>query len=347
MPGLRVVFPVGRLHLGGGTRMIVELANGLAERGHHVRVVIPYHYPIAYALRAEVVRTREGEVPPLGHVDVVIPQIMSTVDLAAAIPATLHLRLVLGFEPLWVADRERAMATFLRPWPIACISRWLQWKVHQATGRRSFRIRPGVNPEAFRPRERRAGSRPVLFYVFRSPRAGYGFKGGDDFWEAMRLVRAARPDVDVRVVAPDGPPGDTGVPHALEVAETDEDMARLYRQTDLFVSTSWFEGFNLPVLESLACGTPVVTTDCGGIRDFVHHGRNGWIVPPRSPEDLARAILFLLDRPASLDALRRQAAPSVKGWTWHRTVDDLEALILWLLNGSRAALPSPGPDAPA
>jgi glycosyltransferase involved in cell wall biosynthesis len=55
-------------------------------------------------------------------------------------------------------------------------------------------------------------------------------------------------------------------------------LALLYSAADVFVSTSWGEGFGLPALEAMACGTPVIAQDCSAISEVV--GPGGVLIPP-------------------------------------------------------------------
>jgi glycosyltransferase involved in cell wall biosynthesis len=57
------------------------------------------------------------------------------------------------------------------------------------------------------------------------------------------------------------------------------------------------EGVPTVVMEAMAIGLPIVTTEVGGVRDIVHHGEQGFVVPPLDPSALARATVPLLDDP--------------------------------------------------
>ena len=61
---------------------------------------------------------------------------------------------------------------------------------------------------------------------------------------------------------------------------SDDELAELYSSADIFAFPSHIEGFGLPPLEAMACNTPVVTTDCLGVRDYVDNGKNAIMVPP-------------------------------------------------------------------
>ena len=62
----------------------------------------------------------------------------------------------------------------------------------------------------------------------------------------------------------------------------------------MFISSSWSEGLGTSILEALASGTPVVATEAGGAREMVIPGVTGMLVPARTPQALADAVLFTL-----------------------------------------------------
>ncbi len=70
-------------------------------------------------------------------------------------------------------------------------------------------------------------------------------------------------------------------------------MAALYPDLDLAVVASHSENCGGAV-EPLLCGVPVVATNVGGLPDLIRDGETGWLVPPKNPEALARAMLEAL-----------------------------------------------------
>lgn len=75
------------------------------------------------------------------------------------------------------------------------------------------------------------------------------------------------------------------------------DIVRYLRASDLFVLASEYEGMPMAVLEALATGVPVVTTDVGEVRRVVKHGINGIVIDQRTPLSLAQGIQCILDGP--------------------------------------------------
>ena len=72
----------------------------------------------------------------------------------------------------------------------------------------------------------------------------------------------------------------------------DEVLHRL-QQADAFLLSSLSEGISNAALEAMACGVPVVTTDCGGMREAVTDGEEGFVVPVRDAESMANALMKL------------------------------------------------------
>ena len=79
-----------------------------------------------------------------------------------------------------------------------------------------------------------------------------------------------------------------------------------YRLARLTVFPSLNEGFGLPVAESLAAGTPVVTSDYGSMREIAEHG-GALLVDPRDDQRIAAALGLLLNDDGVLAELREQA----------------------------------------
>ena len=73
-----------------------------------------------------------------------------------------------------------------------------------------------------------------------------------------------------------------------------EDMARVLSVFDVFCLPSLNEGMGRVLVEAMALGKPVVASAVGGIPDLIIPGKNGFLVPPRNPGELARQILFLV-----------------------------------------------------
>lgn len=79
---------------------------------------------------------------------------------------------------------------------------------------------------------------------------------------------------------------------------TPDEVRRQLQEADAFLLSSFSEGVSNAVLEAMACGLPVVTTDCGGMREAVTDNEEGFVVPTRDPEASAMALAKLAADPA-------------------------------------------------
>ncbi len=82
------------------------------------------------------------------------------------------------------------------------------------------------------------------------------------------------------------------------------------RAFDLFLLSSIKEGLPYTLLEAMAANLPVIVTRVGGMPEIVS-GR-GLVMPPREPEELARAINYYLEKPAEAEKLAREASRFIK-----------------------------------
>ena len=87
----------------------------------------------------------------------------------------------------------------------------------------------------------------------------------------------------------------------VALRSSDQVLQRL-QQADIFLLSSHSEGLSNAALEAMACGVPVVTTDCGGMREAVTDGVEGLVVPVRDADRMADAIMKLADN----EGLRQQ-----------------------------------------
>jgi starch synthase len=145
-----------------------------------------------------------------------------------------------------------------------------------------------------------------------------------------------------------------------------EEIIPLYSQAALFVCPSVYEPFGIINLEAMACGTPVVASAVGGIKEVVVPEETGLLVPfeprgetdfePRDPDrfarDLAAAINRLLTDPESREKMGRQARERVErlfSWTSiaQRTCQFYREVGWWLPGKEPAARPEPAAREPA
>jgi lipopolysaccharide/colanic/teichoic acid biosynthesis glycosyltransferase/glycosyltransferase involved in cell wall biosynthesis len=160
----------------------------------------------------------------------------------------------------------------------------------------------GVDTSRFAPGQP-AGGPPVFLMVARLMRD----KGLVEFVEAAKLVRARFPEARFRILGPLDP-NPTGITLAeiegwaaagdIDYLGETRDVAPHLADADVFVLPTYYrEGLPRTILEAMACGDPVITTDTPGCRDAVTDGSDGFLVPARDAPALAEAMTRFIEKP--------------------------------------------------
>jgi glycosyltransferase involved in cell wall biosynthesis len=103
-------------------------------------------------------------------------------------------------------------------------------------------------------------------------------------------------------------------------------MAALYRSADISLNPSRADNMPISVLEALASGVPVVSTNVGGIPFMVEDGRTALLVPMGEPDAMAAASLRLLEDRALWHRLSRAGLTEVQRYTWSRIAPELASV---------------------
>ncbi|MEL1135719.1 glycosyltransferase family 4 protein [Desulfitobacterium sp. THU1] len=328
---MKIIFPVMSLEMGGGARFLYHLANALTDKGHDVEVVMPRKGAQVWPLRAKLTRVSELVPSTLPPGDFILPNFYTTVAPAWAAQKGKVVRLSLGYEPLWVVDRELAKESYLIDAPILSISQWHRQLILQETGRESTVISGGVDHTLFHPCPKRSThtGRKNIFYILRNPAQGYTWKGGEDFFKSLSDLQNQL-DFELTVTLPESTQLTSSIPCRIFRSVSDQEMATLYGEADLFIYNSYFEALGLPPLEAMSCGTAVITTDCGGSRDYANNGENCRVVPPSDIGQLKEAIYRLLTQDNERQRLATVGYAFAQSWTWQRTADQVETFLLSL-----------------
>ena len=116
-----------------------------------------------------------------------------------------------------------------------------------------------------------------------------------------------------------------GVSDAISFAgNVDNDsIAKLYQSADIMVNTSLADNMPVSVLEALACGVPIVSTNVGGVPYLVVHEKTALLTEPRDHKAMAEAILLLVRNPDMAKAQVKAGLAEVQGYTWSEVKQDL------------------------
>ena len=322
---LRIVYVTQDTGVGGGHRDIFEHLNRLLERGHIVELYSLGGPPDWFELKAPV-RTfgsYEGLAAALAPVDAL--KVATWWETApwvwrASVTRGIPVYFVQDIETSYYAGDERAqhrvLASYREEFRYMTISSWNRERLAEL-GLSSELIAPGIDLGNFRPLGR-AKRQEVVLAVGRS----LPLKNLPLTVDAWRRLDP-QPELWMFGVEPE-----LGPQYGARYFDrpSDERVNELFNEAGVFVQTSIHEGFCLPLLEAMAAGTPVVSTDAHGNRDFCRHEENCLITAPE-PDAVATALRRLL---SDGELRRRLAAAGVKtadSYAWEGRTDELERFL--------------------
>jgi glycosyltransferase involved in cell wall biosynthesis len=103
---------------------------------------------------------------------------------------------------------------------------------------------------------------------------------------------------------------------------------------DLFLNTSNVDNTPLSVIEAMALGLAVVSTNVGGMSYLIEDGVDGILVPPNEPQAMAEAIVRLVKEPELFQVITLAARSKVDSFSWKVVKQQWEALIKAVVNGN-------------
>lgn len=153
------------------------------------------------------------------------------------------------------------------------------------------------------------------------------------------LLRYPLPDVRLTMVGPDKGDGSfqrtRQLVQALGLGERvdfpggvpKQDVPLWLDQGDIFINTTNVDNTPVSVMEAMACGLCIVSTNVGGIPYLLEHERDALLVPPADPEAMAAAVRRVLTEPDLAERLSRNARAKAEGCDWSAVLPQWEELL--------------------
>jgi glycosyltransferase involved in cell wall biosynthesis len=228
-------------------------------------------------------------------------------------------------------------------------------KDHQVDPSRMAIVPVGVDTELFRPLPHVA---PIPGRLVTTASADVTMKGLRYLLEALAKLRTEREDAHLVVIGKRKAGGRSdetirrlGLENAVEFVTgvPEERIIELYAEAQMAVVPSLYEGFSLPAIEAMACGTPLVATSGGALPEVV--GRDGdtaLVVPPGDSDALASKIRWAYDQTDLRETVGwRGRQRVVDQWSWRHTAErTVEQYRIRLEQGRGGAAGSPAATAP-
>jgi glycosyltransferase involved in cell wall biosynthesis len=363
--GVKVTFVLAQADLSGGVRVVSIYADRLKKRGHEVVIVArPSRAPTlrekaksALTGRALPSAARSGpnhfdgldidvrfidthrpitaaDVP---DADVIVATWWETAEWVEAMPESKGAKAyflqhyeVHGGQPIARVER-----TWRLPMHKITISKWLSDLARDHFGDTNVSLVPNsVDLEQFRSAVRGKQHVPTVGVMYSMVQ----FKGCEVSLKAVELAQRVLPKLKLVAFGNRHPSPEMPLPQGSEFQKqpAQEALKDIYGRCDAWLFSSRSEGFGLPILEAMACRTPVIATPAGAAPDLIAGG-GGILVARDDSAAMARAIERIAAMPdAAWREMSERAHITAAHYTWDDATDRFELALRKTIERSRS-----------
>lgn len=353
---MKITFVLPDANLSGGTRVIAIYAEKLKNKGHEVCVVSTPRKPISLKTQFKSLVKGNGwlknpQLKPshLDNVNVLHRVIDSVRPITEADVPDADVVIATWWETAeWVASfsekkgakayfvqhhevheylpKERVKATYSLPLHKITISQWLVDLMKTQYGDRNVSLVPNsVDLEQFYAVSRTKQHIPTIGMMYST----ITWKGCDISLKAFDLAAQEIPNLRLIAFGKEAEKPDLPFPSGTKYTyqPPQNQIKDLYAQCDAWLFGSRVEGFGLPILEAMACRTPVIGTPAGAAPELLIDG-GGILVKPENPKEMAKAIVQICQLSENeWRAMSDLAYLTAKSYTWDSATELFETAL--------------------
>ncbi len=360
---MKITFVLPFVTLAGGIRVVAIYADRLKKRGHEVFVISTPSQQLTLRQKIKTL-LKDKRWPTQNHgasyfddidiehkvlesyrpitnddvpdADVVIATWWETAEWVNTFDKSKGLKFyfVQGHEVFQNQSIERIKSTYRLPLKKITISKWLMNIMDEEYGDKEVSLVPNsVDYDFFNSPPRGKQSNLTVGFMY-SP---LPFKGCDIIIEALKRARKNIPNLKILAFGSKRPAPELPLPTFTEFyyRPKQEKIREIYSSCDLWLFGSRAEGFGLPILEAMACRTPVIATPAGAAPELLSNG-GGVLLGDYTVDSMVKAILNINNMQEShWETMSEQAYEKAKSYSWDDATVLFEKSLLKYLNVER------------
>ena len=315
----------------GGSKIILEYANRLAKKGHKINIVTYDEYPNWYELSDKInfVKVPENEdiEKYIPNSDVVVPTSWKCIRKAIKANKGPVAFFEQGGSHLFEIDRlseiKRKVVYDRMQLPpfIYTVSKYSAEKIEEIYGRRSSIIYNALESKIFYPREKERNENEISITIVGSE--DFKFKNVGEVLEVIRELKE-KYQIKLNWITQTEPKINIEEGKNAIVNPEQKIIGDVLRNTDIYICNSEYESFGLPTLEAMTCGATVITTDTGGMRDFVIDRENALVIKHHNKEDMKEKIEMLINDKNLMHKMSQNGIATASKFNWDNTILSME-----------------------
>lgn len=358
---MKITFILPTLSYSGGVRVIAIYAKLLIERGHHVTVVSPgrprltfknsiklllgkklsYLFTTVYFDEVEGLdliildKNRPVTEQDIPNGDFVIATWWKTAYWIVDFPESKGKKIYFmqDYGDVTGQPMDKIIESWHLPFvKIITISNWLsELMIKENVSQNLITIIPnGVDTNNFFFKSRRMNIVPKIGFLYTDAPQ----KGADIVFEAFKILKKQIPNLILSMYGSKDLPSHVKLTNDVEYHQgiPDSELAKIYSDCDIWLFASSREGFGLPILEALACGTPVVATNAGAAADIIDDSV-GKLMTTYEAQEMSQAILSILNLSSDQwQELSDNAFKKSRFFSWKKSAEKFENVLDSLVN---------------
>lgn len=347
---IHVLLPGLTTKAGGGTKIMYEYANRLAERGHEVHVyhsVVkpfrPMKSPVWFKWALSSFRNKFSKkwfnfhssvqlhvVPDitdnyLPNADVVFSTWWELAYRVAALSPEKGKKFnLIQDEELWAGFPEKVYQSYSLPITHLVIAKYLQELVLEKSGKKPLLQNNAIDLSRFyitKPITKRTAPRVIMLYSEEKRKGSMAGLG------ALSRLKNRIPDLELSLFSTF--PRPEGLASWISFHQQPQNLPELYNKASVFFSPSLGEGWALPPAEAMACGCAVVCTNIGGHADYAMDGKTALLVPSGNEKLMEDRLFEVLNNQELQHTLAKNGNEFIRThFNWDASVTQLEKLFL-------------------
>ena len=315
----------------GGSKIILEYANRLAKKGHKINIVTYDEYPDWYELSDKInfVKVPENEdiEKYIPNSDVVVPTSWKCIRKAIKANKGPVAFFEQGGSHLFEIDRlseiKRKVVHDRMQLPpfIYTVSKYSAEKIEEIYGKSSSIIYNALESKIFYPREKERDEKETSITIVGSE--DFKFKNVGEVLEVIRELKE-KYQIKLNWITQTEPKINIEEGKNAIVNPEQKIIGDVLRNTDIYICNSEYESFGLPTLEAMTCGATVITTDTGGMRDFVIDRENALVIKHHNKEDMKEKIEMLINDKNLMHNIAQKGIITASKFNWNNTILSME-----------------------
>lgn len=312
----------------GGSKIILEYANKISDKGYDVTIITydvkPEWFKLSDNIKFIQVPSNEDWKDYIFDCDLIVAtswkSIYSAVESGKAPVAFFEQGGSHIFDFNNISEKKKNVVQKrlnLVPY-IYTVSSYTKDKIKEVYARDSKVICNAVDSSIFYPREAENVDKDIVDITIIGSE-DFKFKNIENILKAVRILKMEYNNINLNWITQTEPKRNN---EPAIINPKQKEIGDILRKTDIYICNSEYESFGLPTLEAMTCGAAVITTDTGGMRDFVEDGYNALITKQNDIDDIVKKAKMLIDDKDLRIKLSKNGMKTASKFNWNASVEE-------------------------